>query len=661
MAIQIGTVDGLLNVGSKIKDCFVKAIDAFEKDVFSPGKLGDIAIGDAFQRFTVPIYSGNSSSFSVSSINTPVLTGSGKKQSPAMHTYCRKMGLLNISDSPQIFTLTDIGRALLNDEITLQEYALILISKQGVFKDEQYVKPFIQYVVESFKQRPILLEEDLKQVIISDCDDVDIIKKTRFDILLGCLETAGLVSRLDKEKKYFLFGINEAEILDNILENISKITPAVLDDKPNYTEYIGGFNYGIFDILNEKNLGLYSPKYPNLIRYAKKSNVNYQNTEIYSSTSESLSPLLAAICTKPFVLLAGISGTGKSRIVRRLAQATDTPQKYNSTQDRWNNHNPANFCLIQVKPNWHNSMDVVGYLSNLNGQHYVLAPFVRFIAQAWMNLEIPYFLCLDEMNLAPVEEYFAEFLSAIESRTVDSDGNYWTDPIIQPLKNFGDTISKQIIQELLGDKPYAEKQKLETQFMEHGITLPQNLVVMGTVNMDETTFSFSRKVLDRAMSIEMNEVDFEKYLDRKSDLVYADLTENNQKIVQRKVDGTVYAAEDFAKEVKDYLTQINQTLENTPFKLGYRAINEALIYVAAAQSFGISTEKALDNFTLMKILSRIEGDSSKLTVPADNTKENTARNLLTVLQEVVKGEKSKKKLRQMNDILERDHFVSYWG
>ncbi len=72
-------------------------------------------------------------------------------------------------------------------------------------------------------------------------------------------------------------------------------------------------------------------------------------------------PLITAIRTKPFLLLAGISGTGKSRIVRKLAQATDDIDTFINDEERWKLHKPANFEVIQVKPNWHNSMDVVGF------------------------------------------------------------------------------------------------------------------------------------------------------------------------------------------------------------------------------------------------------------------------------------------------------------
>ena len=154
----------------------------------------------------------------------------------------------------------------------------------------------------------------------------------------------------------------------------------------------------------------------------------YQQIFYGAPGTEYIRSYLTALRTKPFVLLAGISGTGKSRIVRKLAQATTT-QKYNNDEDRWKDNRPENFELIQVKPNWHNSMDVVGFYSNISGK-YEFTPFVEFIVKAWQHQDTPYFLCLDEMNLAPVEEYFAEFLSAIESRSTNENGEYITDPII---------------------------------------------------------------------------------------------------------------------------------------------------------------------------------------------------------------------------------------
>ena len=121
---------------------------------------------------------------------------------------------------------------------------------------------------------------------------------------------------------------------------------------------------------------------------------------------------ITAIKTKPFLLLAGISGTGKSRIVRELARAC-----WDEDSNEYKAQKPKNFEMIQVKPNWQDSTELIGYVSRVSGTPiFVIGDFLRFITQAWENLDVPYFLCLDEMNLAPVEQYFAEFLSVIESR-----------------------------------------------------------------------------------------------------------------------------------------------------------------------------------------------------------------------------------------------------
>ncbi len=390
--------------------------------------------------------------------------------------------------------------------------------------------------------------------------------------------------------------------------------------------------------------------------------------------TEYLRSYLTALRTKPFMLLAGISGTGKSRIVRKLAQATTT-QKYNNDEDRWKDNRPENFELIQVKPNWHNSMDVVGFYSNIS-KKYEFTPFVEFIVKAWQHQETPYFLCLDEMNLAPVEEYFAEFLSAIESRSTDENGNYITDPIIKPFKKYGKEVCEAMLKHLLGEAHHTETNPLAEQFTEKGLTLPPNLMVMGTVNMDETTFSFSRKVLDRAMSVEMNEVDYDKFLSGESEQMPL-LTDMNELLVNRPQKAAEVTEEIESDKVIAYLKDVNTLMEGTPFKLGYRAANEAMLYVAACKKFAGSNyvlAKALDEFTLMKILSRIEGDDSRLgidekdpriaTLGIEANEQHTS--LLTCLKAIVHkhigaSSETEKKIVQMCNTLEREHFVSYWA
>ena len=419
-----------------------------------------------------------------------------------------------------------------------------------------------------------------------------------------------------------------------------------------------------------------------LIQELKVSNIqeisSVNNTTLFSSISQSNLQYLSALRTKPFMLLAGISGTGKSRIVRKLAQATTT-QLYVNEEDRWKDNRPENFELIQVKPNWHNSMDVVGFYSNIS-KKYEFTTFVEFVVKAWQHIDTPYFLCLDEMNLAPVEEYFAEFLSAIESRSTDKDDNYVTDPIVKPFKKFGKEACEDMLKHLLGEAHHTESNPLAVQFAEKGLTLPPNLMVIGTVNMDETTFSFSRKVLDRAMSIEMNEVDYDKFLSGESEQ-FPLLTDKNELLVKRPQHASEVKENIDGLSIINYLKDVNTLFEGTPFQLGYRAANEAMLYVAASRDFAgdeFSIEKALDEFTLMKILSRIEGDDSRLAIDDNDARiasigiDNITDegedciNLLNSLRAIVRKHigqdfATEKKINIMYRTLRREHFVSYWA
>lgn len=383
----------------------------------------------------------------------------------------------------------------------------------------------------------------------------------------------------------------------------------------------------------------------------------------YESISSSYRHYITAIRTKPFLLLAGISGTGKSRIVRKLAQATDDIDVFAKDEDRWRMHSPANFELIQVKPNWHNSMDVVGFQSNIPEPHYEFTPFVDFVVKAWLHPETPFLLCLDEMNLAPVEEYFAEFLSAIESRSIGEEGEIETDPIIKPFDNFGADLSGKMMRHFL-DMGYDIPSNVEKRLRKKGLTLPKNLIIMGTVNMDETTFSFSRKVLDRAMSIEMNEVNYDDFIEGKTEYDMPQLTDLNDLLVNRPISAQEVKDNIEAKEVMNFLKGINNILEGTPFKLGYRAANEAILYVAADKVIGADNlNAALDDFTLMKILSRIEGDDSKLVTQQGDKLLDKLYDLLNNddVFGTLENSKSLAKLKNMRDTLNRDHFVSFWG
>lgn len=326
-------------------------------------------------------------------------------------------------------------------------------------------------------------------------------------------------------------------------------------------------------------------------------------------TEEKYRPYITAIKSKPFLLLAGISGTGKSRIVRELARAC-----WEAESEEYKAQKPKNFEMVQVKPNWHDSSELIGYVSRVSGSPvFVAGDFLKFVAKAWENPDVPYFLCLDEMNLAPVEQYFAEYLSVVESRKCDEKGAITTDPI---LKKCDEQWYFDLTAQLTTDED------IRTQFNKDGITIPQNLIVVGTVNMDETTFSFSRKVLDRAMTIEMNEVDLYGGLANRYEQI-GKLESGN--LIGTAVEGVdIYNAN---KAVCDmalkYLEAVNTQLEGTPFKVAYRTRNEFLLYVVnnlpynkdkdgneLDENFVIS--RALDEITSMKILSRIEGDETKI-------------------------------------------------
>ncbi|EKO3456647.1 restriction endonuclease [Vibrio fluvialis] len=341
----------------------------------------------------------------------------------------------------------------------------------------------------------------------------------------------------------------------------------------------------------------------------------------------------AQLLSKPFLLLAGISGTGKTRFVREQAK---TSKQFAET-----------YCLTSVRPDWHEPSDLLGYISRLAKEgeaEYITTDVLQFIAKAWraiadsgltvevqecedqgerlvvtgerdeLDKVLPYWLCLDEMNLAPVEQYFADYLSVLETREWSwTDGNftYSSDALLKPT-TIKEVADKENLREALGfdGEQYDELWK---HICQYGLGIPFNLLVAGTVNMDETTHGFSRKVIDRALSFDFGAFFPNDYNDfftptscnkRLSYPIWsnaskADLADTFD------VDGTKTVA---------FLSAVNAVLKNTPFELAFRALNELLLAVVSSQPQDDLTLKAVwDDFMMCKVLPRIEGDTDKLT------------------------------------------------
>ncbi|MCA1035703.1 AAA family ATPase [Bacillus infantis] len=334
--------------------------------------------------------------------------------------------------------------------------------------------------------------------------------------------------------------------------------------------------------------------------------------------------LFLSLKTKPFVILSGISGTGKTKMVQWFAESLGANEKN------------GQFTLIPVRPDWSDGSDLLGYV-DIKGD-FKEGPLTKAIKAAQEQPDLPYFVLLDEMNLARVEYYFSDILSVMESRR-------WED---------GKVVSSVLLSE---------------EVAKEEVTLPDNLYVIGTVNMDETTHPFSKKVLDRANTIEFNRVELDN-LSFLQDLDGVDPLEVGQTQLASKYlhlkDLYKVDAEIIEKATSE-LVRINKSLQLINAHIGYRVRDEVCFYLAYNKEGNLMNfEEAFDHCILQKILPRLSGSDSRI--------DQLLRELYLIFTNAEYQEdgesqfdeesaiypKSARKVMEMLRRLKDDGFTSFW-
>lgn len=328
----------------------------------------------------------------------------------------------------------------------------------------------------------------------------------------------------------------------------------------------------------------------------------------FSYAVKNIANLYLSLRTKPFVIISGISGTGKTKIVQLFAESIGATEEN------------GQFKLIPVRPDWSDSSELLGY-TDIKGE-FNRGPLTEMVEQALQNPKLPYFVLLDEMNLARVEYYFSDILSVMESRK----------------KEEGQITSSTLI-------------TIEGR----SLTLPGNLYIIGTVNMDETTHPFSKKVLDRANTIEFNEIDLMNFRSMYNQDPVEPIRVSND-VLESSYIHLIDAFpnnEVLIKEVSKELEAINDILKPIHAQVGYRVRDEICFYMIHNDEAGLllSREDAMDFCIMQKILPRIGGT------------EGVVRPVLEKLKEVLpenKYPRCSEKIAEMIRRADSDGFTSFW-
>lgn len=363
------------------------------------------------------------------------------------------------------------------------------------------------------------------------------------------------------------------------------------------------------------------------------------DAEGYVISTAELANFFLAMTVSPLVILSGISGTGKSLLPRKFAKRTNSL-----------------FHAIPVQPQWSDNSDLFGYVPTLAPDKYIKGALVAGLLEAKLNPDKLVIALLDEMNLAPVEHYFSDFLSIAETRVRD-----------------GAKIATDLLRIELPAVPPAGTDDPQADLRD--IQLPSNLRVVGTANMDETTHSFSPKVLDRAFTIEFDDPDLTSFASGSAagtetfdDLAKFVISEGNAiSVLEARA-----KSQDIFEHIAQLLSEVQDILSPAGIKFGYRTRDAILLYLHSWRELDLADimtgYAALDFCLLQKVLPKISGSGESLANALKNLADwLKARSEITGAAPGVEVdfagplERSHQKVVRMISLLDLDGSTRYWG
>ncbi|MFB9274158.1 McrB family protein [Cohnella cellulosilytica] len=418
--------------------------------------------------------------------------------------------------------------------------------------------------------------------------------------------------------------------LENLVDNYKQYVHMILQSK---------------DGQENSTMAEAQPHMPNLSTSERLTAVKaYIRQRGFSFPDRLVDNFYLSLKTKPFVILAGVSGTGKTKLVQLFAEAIGATSEN------------GQYTLIPVRPDWSDPSDLIGY-KDLSDR-FRPGPLTDVLVKAseLANRDKPFFVCLDEMNLARVEHYFSDMLSILETQKRRED-RIVTDELIRPSS-------------LASEEDRSKYGRLH---------IPDNVYLIGTVNMDETTHPFSKKVLDRANTIEFNEIKLDEYPSLSTNEVTSHqapndfLRSNYLQLVDAYHGATIPTIENTTSE----LVRINGILESIHSHVGFRIRDAICFYLIYNEQAGLLTnDEAFDFQLLQKILPRIQGSNRSVKRVllqlleialgkrlSKGELEDDASELWSNVAKTIESAKyrhSAQKIVYMLRRLDEDGFTSYW-